>query len=618
MAFEAYTYLFVFTLIAAFIDAYGIGANDVANSFATSVSSRSLTFRQAMLAAGVCEFAGAVLVGARVTSTIKGGVINLDLFGDNAASVLLAFTCVSVGSASWLTFATRHAMPVSTTHTVIGSLIGVGVAAGGARGVQWGWDGVSQIFASWGIAPAISGALAAIVFTFTKYAVLKRKNAVKIGLILLPVYFFIVASVLCTVIIAKGAPSLNLDELPPGTTAGAILGTGAVVSLLSTLFFLPYVHSQVVKKDYTVRWYHFFIGPLLWRRPAPADAGSIGAKRAVPDYYEGHHNDREIAEGPASTDDVEDKSQNDRVDADGSTHKESDDVIAEEKLQLGASKDEAVPQTVPPRNESKLARLERILAGADVNQNTMENGRPAPPPYRKINGSPIEPWNMWIIVRYNALPWIIYTLTAGLRTDIHKMQRTGHDSEEARRLAQMHARAAHYDNDVEGLFSFMQILTACTASFAHGANDVSNAIGPLVVVYQTWQSMQVPGKSESVPIWILVLGAAGIVIGLGTYGWKLMSILGNRLTLHSPSRGFSMEFGASITVVLASYLSLPVSTTQSITGATVGVALCNGDAKSLNWKMLCWIFFSWVLTLPFAGLISGCLYAIIANAPRGI
>lgn len=148
---------------------------------------------------------------------------------------------------------------------------------------------------------------------------------------------------------------------------------------------------------------------------------------------------------------------------------------------------------------------------------------------------------------------------------------------------------------------------------------MSNAIAPLAVVYGVWSTEQFPGKNAPVPIWILVFGASMIVLGLGLYGWKMMGVLGNKLTLHSPSRGFSMEFGAAITVVLASYLGIPVSTTQTITGATLGVSLTSNGMKgfkSTNWRGFAWIFMSWVWTLPAAGLISGCTLAIILGAPR--
>ena len=97
-----------------------------------------------------------------------------------------------------------------------------------------------------------------------------------------------------------------------------------------------------------------------------------------------------------------------------------------------------------------------------------------------------------------------------------------------------------------------------------------------------------------------------------------MRNLGNRITLHSPSRGFSMELGSAITVIMATRLKLPVSTTQCISGATVGVGLCNGTWRTINWRMVLWIYGSWIITLPCAGIISGCLMGIIINAPKAL
>ncbi|KAG8844688.1 Na+/Pi symporter [Serendipita sp. 411] len=179
----------------------------------------------------------------------------------------------------------------------------------------------------------------------------------------------------------------------------------------------------------------------------------------------------------------------------------------------------------------------------------------------------------------------------------------------------MHARAEHYDNKTEYLYSFLQVMTAMTASFAHGSNDVSNAMGPLATIYLVWSTDTIASKAP-VPIWILVFGGAAIVIGLWTYGYHIMRNLGNRLTLHSPSRGFSMELGAALTVVMATRLALPISTTQCIVGATVGVGLCTGDFKAINWRMVAWIYMGWFITLPVTGIISGCLMGLIINAPR--
>ncbi|KAL1999599.1 hypothetical protein VTN02DRAFT_4284 [Thermoascus thermophilus] len=205
-------------------------------------------------------------------------------------------------------------------------------------------------------------------------------------------------------------------------------------------------------------------------------------------------------------------------------------------------------------------------------------------------------------------------------------------------MDQIHAEVKHYDNKTEALYSFLQVLTAATASFAHGANDVANAIGPLSTIYLVWRK-NVVSSTAPVPVWILVFGGAAIsksttylpglfaqrseseltentAIGLWTYGYNMMRQLGNRLTLHSPSRGFAMELGAAITVVLASWFAIPVSTTQCITGATVAVGFCAGTWRSINWRMVAWIYLGWFITLPMAGIIAGCLMGFVVHAPR--
>ncbi|QRV84719.1 sodium/inorganic phosphate symporter [Ceratobasidium sp. AG-Ba] len=584
-----YDYLFAFGVIFAFLDAFNIGANDVANSFATSVSSRSLTLKQAVGIASCTEFLGAVLVGARVASTIRNGIIDINVFQKDPAMLLLAMVCAVCASSLWLTLATRLSMPVSTTHSIIGGLIGVGIAAGGSGAVKWGWNnGVAFVFASWVIAPAIAGGFAAVVFLITKFVVLDRQNSVKWGLIFAPVYFFVVAAILTMAILWKGSPSLGLAEMEPGPLTAAILGTASVVALLSILFWLPFVRARVVKGDYTVRWYHFFLGPLLWNREPPADAVTADA---VPDYYKGHHSDDVIT--PA--DDEEHGAGRQLNKQEQQAASSTDGEIQEKHAASDRDTNERTPASVPEKKDW-ISRWTEIKGP-------------------EIEGAWIEPKNLYIIARYRAVPTIVRMFTHGTSVDVLEMQ-ASNTSKESRRLQDMHMRAAQYDNRTEHLYSFLQVLTAATASFAHGSNDVSNAIGPFATIYFTWHTGTFAGGKSPVAVWMLAFGGAAIVLGLATYGYNIMRVLGNRLTLHSPSRGFAMELGASITVVLASQIAVPVSTTQCITGATIAVGMCNGDLKALNWRMFAWIFFSWILTVPCAGILAGCLFGIIANAPR--
>lgn len=154
-------------------------------------------------------------------------------------------------------------------------------------------------------------------------------------------------------------------------------------------------------------------------------------------------------------------------------------------------------------------------------------------------------------------------------------------------------------------------------SIAHGANDISNAIEPFTTEYETWSTGMASAKTDT-PIWIKTVGGLTLGFGFWTFSYHIMRNLGNRITKHSPTRGYSIELAAAITGLLTSRLGLPVSTTQCITGAIVGVALVNRDLKSLNWKQLAKIFLSWVLTVSAEGLVSGIIMAMALNVPTGV
>lgn len=572
MALHQFDYIFAIGMIFAFLDAWNIGANDVANSFATSVSSRSLTMRQAMLIATVCEFAGAVLVGARVADTIRNKILSVSAFNKEPTILMLGMTCALIGSSTFLTIATKLGLPVSTTHCIVGGVIGVGVAALGADGVVWGWKGVSQVFAAWVIAPGIAGIFGAIIFTITKYGVLKRKNSFKAGLIQIPFYFALTSGILTMLIVWKGAASLNLKGWNAAQICGCIFGVAIGVMLLCIIFFLPYLHRRIYEEDWTLKWYHIFYGPLLLRRgPVPEKPRDL---QIVQDYYRGHLTKEELEARHVPESTIDDLEKRSKMANAASTARSSDDV----------SHENALPTKVMDVHPKTLAQEE---------------------------ASELGPW----YTPMNLFRKAKYLFFRGVDVDVVSEQTSGKNSFLSGDLAAMHARTQHFDNKTEHMYSFLQVLTAATSSFAHGANDVSNALGPLSAIYLIWNSGKLSSKSP-VPVWILVYGAVAIVIGLWTYGYNIMRNLGNRLTLHSPSRGFSMELGSALTVVMATRLALPISTTQCITGATVGVGLCTGDLKAINWRMIAWIYMGWIITLPCTGIIAGCLMGIIINAPQ--
>ncbi|GAB7349574.1 hypothetical protein MBLNU459_g0268t1 [Dothideomycetes sp. NU459] len=568
-----YDYIFAIGMVFAFLDAWNIGANDVANSFATSVSSRSLTMKQAMMIATVTEFAGAVLAGARVADTIRSKILSVAAFEQEPAILMLGMMCALIASSTYLTLATKIGLPVSTTHCIVGGVIGVGVASLGTDGVRWGWNGVSQVFATWIIAPGIAGIFAAIVFTIARYGILERSDSFKYGLATIPLWFGFTAGVLTMVIVWKGAPALDLDDWTAGQTLGCIFGVGCGVALLCLLFLLPYLHRKLVLNDWQLKPWHIVYGPMLLRRGPVPERPEAEQKDVVQDYYRGHKTLAELEESGVSRAILKDVENNaEPLTITKEAHGESNGMSAE-----------------PPSPSLSTS---------------MSGERRAEP-----DSTEKQPW-------YNAqrlFKTFKYYFFHGVNKDIVAEQKK--DSVLSGNLEEMHARTKHYDNKTEHLFSYLQVMTAMTASFAHGSNDVSNAIGPLATIFLIWNTGELSSKAP-VPVWVLVYGGSAIVIGLWTYGYNIMRMLGNRLTLHSPSRGFSMEFGSALTVVMATRLALPVSTTQCITGATVGVGLCHGDVRAINWRMIAWIYGGWIITLPVTGIISGCLMGIIINAPR--
>merc|ERR1712093_613248 len=284
-ALSQYDWLLAIITIAFCFSAFGNGANDVANSYATSVAARTLTMIQVGFLSIVTEFVGAVALGARVTSTIKNGIISIDRFEDRPGVLMLAMTCAEVGSATWLMVATRLGMPVSTTQTIVGALVGVGFATQAT--IKWSWESgsVSQVAASWGIAPLIAGGMAAVIFGTTKYSVLDRKDPLKNALTLIPFYLAFTAAMLALFIVVETPTAPSLEEFGAGKAAGIILGVWAGMLLIAYIFFMPYFKARLIKEDTRIKFYHVPLGPMLLKDNPPLYFPSKSTNY-VTDYYE--------------------------------------------------------------------------------------------------------------------------------------------------------------------------------------------------------------------------------------------------------------------------------------------------------------------------------------------
>ncbi|KAL2915950.1 hypothetical protein HK105_204373 [Polyrhizophydium stewartii] len=545
-----FTWIFAITVIFAVLDAFSIGANDVANSFATSVGSRSLKLWHAVCIAIFTEAGGAMLLGAETTDTIKNNIISVNLFKGRPELLMQGFMCALIASSVFVMFATYMGWPVSTTHTIVGAISGVGISAYGGNAVVWQWAGMGKIIASWFTSPVIAGILASIIYLITKFAVLRSKNALRAGIYAIPWYFAITLGIMFFYVGQKNGRWTPVDVqydwekggfvTKKNDWAGLLIPTAGVfggVLVIGYAFVAPYF-IRLLEKEEDLAWYHIFY---IWFVPTQPKNEALGDHLAL----------------TFTPNDIKKEAD---IEAKGEDAKTDEPKAAPAIATVAAAEDSHMNQTF-----SQTASGQAQKAVAKVKE----------------------------------------LLHKSLFADVATLQSQG--------AKKAHEVAIRYDNKVEYLYSMLQVCTAAFASFAHGSNDVANSVGPLSGVYSIWSSGALPATKVRVETWILAIGAIGIDLGLALYGYNIMRSLGNNLTYHSPSRGFSMELGAALTVITASFLGIPVSTTHCIVGATVGVGLCNGSLHAVNWGMFAWCLFSWIITVPTAGVAAGLLFALLTR-----
>jgi phosphate/sulfate permease len=467
------TELIIIILLAnlfGFYMAWGIGANDVANAMGTSVGSGALTLKRAVILAALLEFAGAFLVGTHVSETVRKGIVDPALFANDGMSFMLGMLAALLAAGVWLQVASFRGWPVSTTHSIVGAVVGFGVVYGGVAAVHW--DKVGTIVASWVVSPLLAGAISYVVFRLMLHAIFYKERPLHAAKQVTPYLVFLVFSILTLTLVFKGLKNLKLDlSLPTALLLAACVGgVAAVVSI----WLVSRIHE---------------------------DERSEEEKEAV----------------------------------------------------LNREKSEYINRSL----EKAARHLQRVRSASGGH-------------------SQIE--------------------VSGLLDDLHRMR--------------METRKYEFQTDstelqkVERLFIYLQILSACFVAFAHGANDVANSIGPMSAVISVARAGGEAVAAEApVPLWVLALGGAGIVIGLATWGWRVMETIGKKITHLTPTRGFSAEFGAATTIVLASKLGLPISTTHTLVGAVLGVGLARG-ISAINLTTVRDIMVSWVVTIPAGALLA--------------
>jgi len=409
--------LILLAIIFGFFMAWGVGANDVANAMGTSVGANVLTVFQALLIATVFEVAGALLASDAVSTTIRSQIVNITLFNNMPTLFVYGMLASLLSAGTWLAVATYFGWPVSTTHSIIGAIIGFSSIGVGFDAVKWGI--VINIFLSWVATPIIAGLIACGLFVSVYKLILNTNDPLRNAKRYLPIYIFLAGFIMSSVTLNNGLKPLHL-----GLTQQQILLLSSVIALTIALFSILLLS---------------------------------------------------------------------RIDS-------------------------------PQISDRKLTTV-----------------------------------------------------------------------------------------NLEKAFGLLTVFTACGLAFAHGANDVANAIGPLAAIISVVQHNGSMAHLNDHLHWIPLFGALGIVTGLATYGYRVIATVGSDITLLTPSRAFAAQLATAGTVVMASSIGLPVSTTQTLVGAVLGVGFSRG-ISAINFRVIGNIFMSWIITLPAGALMSIAFFYIIRQA----
>ena len=449
------TLVLILSLLVCAYMAWNIGANDVANAMGTSVGSRALTLKQAVIVAAVFEFAGAFFAGDAVTDTVRKGILSVDfdtVTNEFANDLMYAFIAAMMAAAVWLTIATRLGLPVSTTHSIIGGIVGAGLVLEVQHSTSLiDWEVIQKVVMSWVASPLMGGLLAFFTFYIVRGSILEAENPIERS-----------------------------------------------------------------------KW----LAPIL----------------AIPTFF-----------------------------------------VLGIALQFKA--------------------LKGFFSRAESNGWIEDKYDWLPV---KENGSwdPLAD-NAWIPMNSIVLALVIAIISSGILAYVLRNYEFKGEQEGF--------------HGVERIFVWLQVITAAYVAFAHGANDRSNAIGPMAAVYQVLSSGGELAAKADVPTWLVLLGSAGIAIGVMTWGWRVMDTIGHKITDITPTRGFAAEFGAATTILIFSmpFLAVPVSTTHTLVGSVVGVGLAGG-AKNVDFRVFGKIVASWVASLPAAGFGSVVIYVASGSDPLNL
>lgn len=655
--------------IIAFVLAFSVGANDVANSFGTAVGSGVVTLKQACILASIFETLGSILLGAKVGETIRKGIIDVSLYNDTVPVLMAGEVSAMVGSAVWQLIASFLKLPISGTHCIVGATIGFSMVAIGTRGVQW--IQLVKIVSSWFISPLLSGLMSGLLFLLIRHFILSKDDPTPNGLRTLPLFYASTIGINTFSILYTGAPLLGLESLPVWAIFLITLAGSVVCAVLVWMFVCPWMRRKIASRLKKEQALSRISSESLDKIPEEEEEspvfkelpGAKGTDEAVLPLTGSIDRSMRDSSGELTnqTNGVS-VLPNGRVY--GRTHAMTNGCL-KSPISNGSfsfdghvRSDGQVYHTVHKDSGLYKDLLHKIHLGRmDDNERTGGNAGPPDNNYRLLRrnnsytcytaaicGMPVQPLKRTEsrddsekLVgegggRSNSVSYskkrVRYDSYSSYCNAVAEAEIEAEEGGVEMKLATELEGVAedggpapvplddlvdddHEEKDTSEvylLFHFLQILTACFGSFAHGGNDVSNAIGPLVALWMIYDQGGVM-QDAATPVWLLFYGGVGICAGLWVWGRRVIQTMGKDLTPITPSSGFTIELASALTVVFASNIGIPVSTTHCKVGSVVAVGWIRSK-KAVDWRLFRNIFLAWFVTVPVAGLFSAAVMAL--------
>ncbi|CAF1065742.1 unnamed protein product [Adineta ricciae] len=619
-------WILIIGFIVAFILAFGIGANDVANSFGTSVGSKVLTLRQACILATIFEILGSILIGmkneircmiagirylgAKVSDTIRKGIIDLSTF-DNPKELMLGQLSSLIGCCIWLLVATFFNLPVSGTHSIVGATVGFALVARGSSSIQWAVFG--KIGASWFISPALAGIISISAFLVIRKFILQQEDHLRIGLAWLPFFYGATIMINAFSIIHSAPPMLHFHKIQLWENAIITVTIGVLVGLFIMIVVKPRLKRSIeetLKKKRelgsrdekpqltkTEGRFETYTVTRLENVNTSDKETQIDHISMLKEYdlirYQQQHPDqfRPYVEMPRIRKDSETLS-NSGFSTVSRGRRENEriryDPVATDNVSVATHR--ANPASSIIREKTKIYRL---------------------PQYSNTNTAPAAS----VLSENKSL--LLASDDDNISTISGNQASSNEDLDEVEdKMPEISTKKKKIDTtndslEIATIFKYLQILTAIFGAFAHGGNDVSNAIGPLIGLWLVYVDGVIAAKSTT-PLWVLFFGGLGISVGLWVWGRRVIRTIGEDLTKITPSSGFIIEISTAFTVLFASNFSIPISTTHCKVGSVVAIGRVRSK-QSVDWSLFRNIIVAWIVTVPVTGGIAAGVMALLRH-----